>query len=231
MDLGMKGKVAIVTGGSEGIGKAADRSMAQEGANVVICARRQEVLTAAAKEIGEVTGNGAVLPIRGDVMNTADIERVVKGAVDRFGGVDILVNNAGMGAGGPFLELTDQQWLEDFDLKVWAAIRFARLTIPHMQKAGGGRIINVLNLAAKAPFAGSAPTSISRAAGMAITKVLSKEFARDNILSNCVLIGAVKSAQNDRQWEAAREETSTLTRDEFYGQMAVQRGCPMGRAG
>ncbi len=230
MDFGLKDKVAIVTGGSAGIGKAGALSMAREGARVAICARHEDVLERAAEEMRSETGS-EVLPIQGDVMIAADVERIVQSTVDAFGGVDILVNNAGKGAGGAFLEVTDQEWMEDFDLKVWAAVRFARLTIPYMQKAGGGRIINILNLGAKTPGANSVPTSISRAAGMAITKVLSKEFASDNILSNCLLIGAIKSSQNDRQWDVAQEDEPTLSRDDFYDRMAVQRGCPLGRTG
>lgn len=230
MDLGLKGKAAIVTGGSEGIGKAAALSMAREGAGVAICARRKDVLEQAGEEIRRASGS-EVVTVQADVSKKADIERVVKGAADRFGRIDILVNNAGRGAAGQFENVTDDEWMADFDLKVWAAVRFARLTIPYMRRAGSGRIINVINLGAKAPGAGSSPTSVSRAAGMAITKVLSKEFGKDNILVNAVLIGAIKSGQNDRMWELARQKDPLVSRDDFYRQMAVQRGCPLGRAG
>lgn len=230
MDLGLNGKVAIVTGGSEGIGKGAAMSMAREGAAVVICARRKDVLDQAAAEI-KTTTKGKVLPVSADVNRPADIQRVIDSAVGSYGRIDILVNNAGKGAAGPFESVTDEAWMDDFNLKVWAAVRLTRLVIPHMRKVGGGRIINVTNLGAKAPGAGSSPTSVARAAGMALTKVLSKEFGKENILVNTVLIGAIKSGQNDRQWVAARQKNPQLSRDEFYNRMAVQRGCPLGRAG
>ena len=230
MDLGLKGKVAIVTGGSEGIGKAAALSMAKEGAKVVICARRENVLKAAADEI-RLTSGSDVLPVQADVSRPEDVERVVRSAVERFGRVDILVNNAGRGAAGPFEQVTDQEWQEDFDLKVWAVVRLVRAVIPHMRKAGGGRILNVTNLGAKAPGARSVPTSIARAAGAALTKALSKELAADNILVNTVLIGAIKSGQNDRMYDRAREKNPSLTKEQFYVQMAIDRGCPLKRTG
>jgi len=230
VDMGLKGKVAIVTGGSEGIGKAAAFSMAREGARVTICSRRPEVLERAATDIREGTG-GDVLPVRADVTNLASIERVVTTTAGHFGRIDILVNNAGRGAAGPFEKVTDVEWMADFDLKVWAPVRLCRLVIPYMRRVGGGRIINVTNLGAKAPGAGSSPTSVARAAGVAITKLLSKEYGKENILVNTVLIGAIKSGQNDRMWHVAREKNPSLTRDEYYRQMAIQRGCPLGRAG
>ncbi len=230
MDLGLQGKVAIVTGGSEGIGKAAAMSMAQEGAKVTICARRKDILERAAEEIRNETG-GEVFAFQADVEILSDIQRMTDSTVEKFGRLDIVVNNAGRAAGGAFETITDEEWAVDFNLKVWAAVRLVRLAIPHMRRVDGGRVINVLNLGAKAPAAGMAPTAIARAAGMAITKLLSKEFGKDNILSNCVLIGAIKSSQNDRQWDAARATDPSLSREEFYNRMAVQRGCPLGRAG
>ncbi len=230
MDLGLKGKVAIITGGSEGIGKAAAHRLAQEGARVAIVARRQQVLQKAADQITKETG-GTVLPVQGDVTRPEDIERVVKTVASTFGGINILVNNAGTSAAGPFEQTTDEQWMADFELKVWAAVRFCRLTIPYMRRAGGGRIINVTNLAAKAPGARSVPTSISRAAGLALTKVLSKELAPDNILVNTVCIGFIKSGQNERRYEKAKAQEPGLTLEEFYQREAKARGIPLGRVG
>ncbi len=230
MDLGLEGKVAIVTGGSEGIGKATATSLAREGARVAICARRREVLEAAAGEIRKVTG-GAVLPVVADVAKLDQFWRLVETVVATYGRLDILVNNAGVGAAGNFEEVTDEAWQADLELKLFAAIRGARLAIPHMRAQGGGRVINVLNWQAKTPWARSVPTSVSRAAGMALTKVLSRELAKDGILVNCVLIGAVKTGQNDRQYYPARERNPSLTMAQFYVEMARQRGCPLERAG
>ena len=214
MDLGLKDKVAIVTGGSYGIGKAAAWRLAYEGSKVAICARRKDVLEQAAEEI-RIKTEGVVLPIQADVTIPQDIERVVSSTVERFGRLDILVNNAGQA---------------DFDLKLWAAVRFARAAIPHMRNVGGGRIINVTNLGAKAPGPSSVPTSVSRAAGIAVTKAMSKDMAKDNILVNTVCIGLIKSGQHERRYEQAKAQDPNLTLDEFYQQLAQGR-VPLGRVG
>ena len=130
MDLGLKGKVAVVTGGTEGIGKATALRLAQEGANVAICARRKELLDATAAEIQKV--GGQVLAVSADMSKVADIERFMKAVVERFGRIDILVNNAGTSKRGAFLELTDADWSADLELKVFGAIRCTRLAVPHM---------------------------------------------------------------------------------------------------
>lgn len=230
MGLGLTEKVAIITGGSEGIGKAAARSMAEEGARVVIVARRPDVLAATAEEINR-TAAGEVLPVQGDVTDRATITRVVSRALDRFGRIDILVNNAGTSMAKPFEAVSEDEWEADFNLKVWAAIRFIRAVIPEMRKAGGGRIINVTNLAGRTPGASSMPTSISRAAGIAITKALSKDLAKDNILVNTVCIGFIKSAQHERRLGHQRAAHPGLTVDAFYADEAKTRGVPLGRVG
>ena len=135
--------------------------------------------------------------------------RVVQTALDNFGRVDILVNNAGTALAKPFENVTDGDWEGDFDLKVWAAVRFIRAVIPQMRKVGGGRIINVTNLGGRTPGAASMPTSISRAAGIAITKGLSKDLAEDNILLSTVCIGLIKSGQTQRPYTRLKESDPT----------------------
>lgn len=228
MDMGLKDKVAIVTGGSEGIGKAAAASMAQEGARVVICARRKDVLERAAENIRRETG-GTVLAVQADVTNPRDVEKVVNSAVAAFGRLDILVNNAGTGAAGPFEALDDEGWQADMDLKFYGAVRFSRSAIPHMKRAGGGRIINVTNLGGKQPGANSVPTSVTRAAGIALTKAMSKDLAQYNILVNTVCIGMIKSGQNERRYASARAQNPNLTLEQFYAQRS--QGTPLGRVG
>ncbi len=230
MDLGLKDKVALVTGGSDGIGKAAAWRLAAEGAKVAICARRKDVLEQAAHEI-RVETEGKVFAIPGDVTVAEDAARVVDAAVSQFGTVNILVNNAGVGAAAPFESVTDDVWQADFELKLWAAVRFCRAAIPHMRKAGGGRIINVTAVGGKAPSGGSIPTSISRAAGIAVTKALSKDLARDNILVNTVCIGLVKSGQWQAPYQKAKTQDPNLTMDGFYEQLAKMQNVPVGRTG
>ena len=228
MDLGLHGKVAIVTGGSEGIGKAAAASMAAEGADVVIAARRADVLEAAAAEI-RAGSNHRVVVIPTDVMDPDQVQALIDRTMEEFGRIDILVNNAGTSAGGAFLGVTDEAWQHDLDLKLYGAIRTSRLAVPLMRQQGGGRIINVTNLGAKAPGAASVPTSVSRAAGVALTKAMSKEFAADNILVNTVCIGLIKSGQHETRFKVMRETQPDLTLDDFYANMGSN--VPLGRVG
>ena len=228
MEMGLTDKVAIITGGSEGIGKAAAQRMAEEGARVVIVARRPEVLEEAAQDIRTAT-EGVVLPLAADVSDPASAELVVNTALENFGRLDILVNNAGISMSKPFEEVSDSDWEYDFDLKVWGAVRLIRRAIPEMRKVGGGRIINVTNLGGRTPGPSSMPTSISRATGIAITKGLSKDLAPDNILVNTVCIGIVKSGQHTRRYDRLKESNPGLTLDEFYAETARARGVPLGR--
>jgi NAD(P)-dependent dehydrogenase (short-subunit alcohol dehydrogenase family) len=223
MQLSLEGKVAVVSGGSEGIGKASARALAREGARVTICARRADVLAAARDELAEETG-GELLAVPADVRSAADVERVIAATVERFGRLDVVVNNAGTSAAGSFAAVTDEAWQDDLDLKLFAAIRLTRLALPYLRAAGGGSVVNLLNIAAKQPGAASLPTSVSRAAGMALTKALSKELAPDNIRVNAVLIGLVKSGQHDKRWREAGGD-----RDAYYADMARKRGVPLGR--
>lgn len=227
MDLGLKDKVAVITGGSEGIGRATGMSLGREGARVVICARRMDVLQRAADEIAESTG-AEIVPVQADVTNLQDIERVINTAIQRFGTLNILVNNAGLSQAHAFESVTDEAWHADLELKLFAAIRTTRLAMPHLRRAGGGSIVNLLNLAAKQPGPRSMPTSVSRAAGMAMMKALSKELAPDNIRVNGINIGLIKSGQHERRWRAQGSQGSM---EDFYVQMAKTATIPLGRVG
>jgi 3-oxoacyl-[acyl-carrier protein] reductase len=222
VELGLKDKVAVVTGGTEGIGRATALRLAQEGASVAICARRQELLDKTAAELRK-TG-AQVLAVSADMSKTADIDRFIKAVIERFGRIDILVNNAGTSARGKFLEIEDKAWSADLELKVFGAIRCTRLAVPHMKKQGGGRIINITISSAKQPGAESYPTSVSRAAGLALTKALSKEYAADNILVNTVCIGKIKSGQHERRYSK-----QGVSADDYYRETA--KDIPLGRVG
>ena len=225
MDLGLAGKVALITGGSEGIGKATALSLAREGARVAVCARRPDILEGTAREIEAATG-AEVLAVPADVMRPADVEAAVASVVEQFGPPTILVNNAGTSAAAPFETVNDEAWYADLDLKLMAAVRTSRLVVPHMRVAGGGRIVNVTNIGAKQPGAASLPTSVSRAAGLALTKAMSKDLARDNILVNTVCIGLIKSAQIER---GARRRFPELPVEQAWARMG--EGIPLGRIG
>ena len=222
MDLGLKGKIAVVTGGTQGIGKATALRLAQEGANVAICARTKPTVDETAGEIQKL--GVQALGVAADMSKAADIERFMKAVIERFGRVDILVNNAGTSKRGAFLELTDEEWSNDLELKVFGAIRCSRLVVPHMKKNGGGRIVNITISSAKQPGAQSYPTSVSRAAGLAITKAMSKEFAADNILVNTVCIGKIKSGQHERRYKR-----DGRTPEQYYAEAA--KDIPMRRVG
>ena len=194
LELGLAGKIAIVTGGSEGLGRACVERFARSGAKVAVCARRKDVLERAVDAIQKATG-GDILAMATDVTHGPEIEAFVAATVARFGGVDILVNNAGTSSAAGFEQVDEATWQYDFDLKVMGAIRLCRLVIPHMKRRGGGRIINVTTVGGKAPAARSLPTSVTRAAGINLTKSLANEFAKDRILVNTICIGLVRTAQ------------------------------------
>ena len=226
MDLELGEKVALITGGSDGLGLAVASTLGAAGARVAIVARGAERLEAARLAIAE--RGIEVLAVRADVSRADDCARVVAEVTARFGRLDVLVNNAGTSMARRLLDVDDAAWQADLDLKLFAAVRLARLAVPEMRKVGGGRIVNVLAISAKQPAAASVPTSVSRAAGMALTKALSKELAPENILVNAVLIGIVKSAQWRTRWEAAGKPG---TLDDFYARVAKEQGVPVGRVG
>jgi len=225
MDLDLTGRTALVTGGSLGLGRAMAEAFHTAGANVALVARREAILAEAKAGIEEQPG-GQVGAYPCDVTDPVLIESTVARASADLGPVDILVNNAGQSQTGRFEDLTDEVWQADLDLKLFAAIRFSRLVFPGMKERGWGRIINILNTAAKAPPPGSAPTSVSRAAGMALTKVLAGEGAAHNVLVNALMIGSIKSDQVRRAYDRSDKSVGF---EEFMA--ASGRSLPMGRMG
>lgn len=223
MKLEMNGRNALITGGSLGLGLAMARRFVAAGANVALVARRQDQLTQAQAQVRQ-SGTGKVVTVSADIATAEGCEQAFAQACSGLGGVDILVNNAGVSQVGAFESITDDVWQADLDLKLFAAIRLARLAFPAMKSQRWGRVINVLNTGAKAPQANSAPTSVSRAAGMALTKVLAGEGAPHNVLVNALLVGRIESDQWVRR---AEKEGKTL--EQFYQQMGD--GLPMGRVG
>ncbi len=224
MDTSLTGKTALITGGSLGLGKAMAAAFCEAGAKVAILARRSGPLDDAVVEI-RATG-GDIAGFSCDVSQAQSIVETHEAVVAHFGEVDILVNNAGQSATKPFAEITDEDWQQDIDLKLMAAVRLTRLVWPHMQKQSWGRVINLLNVFAKTPDARTAPTSVTRAAGMALTKVLANEGAPHNILVNAMLIGFIKSDQIRRMHEASGANVSL---EDFIAKSGER--LPMGRMG
>jgi NAD(P)-dependent dehydrogenase (short-subunit alcohol dehydrogenase family) len=223
MEISLAGRSAIVTGGSKGLGLAIATRFATDGADVAIVARGREALDAAVAQIKQ-TAKGRVIGAQGDVGTAADVQGAYDQAMAAFGKLDIAVNNAGTSATGPFEKLTDAVMQADLDLKLFAAIRLNRLVWPQMRERRFGRIINVLNIGAKAPRANSAPTSVSRAAGMALTKVLAGEGAPHNILVNAMLVGLIEA---DQHVQHAKKRGISL---EDY-KATLSKEVPLGRFG
>jgi len=221
LDLGLTDRIALITGGSDGLGRATAHRLAAEGCKVAICARRADHLEAAAAAIRDDTG-GEVLAHAADVADAAAIEGLVDATVERFGGIDILVNNAGASAAAALEDLDDDAWQTDFNLKLMAAVRLCRRVVPILRQRGGGSIVNATIVGGKAPAANTLPTSVSRAAGINLTKSLANTYAIDNIRINTICIGLIKSAQ----WERRAGDTPM---EEFYTEMG--QGIPLGRLG
>ncbi|KAI9031253.1 short-chain dehydrogenase/reductase SDR [Hyaloraphidium curvatum] len=217
--------VALITGGSEGIGLATAVKLASQGAEVAIAGRTKEKLEKAAALIKSKTGKDA-LQVQADVRRKDECERAVAETVARFGGITYLVNNAGTSAARPFESVTDEQWDDDLDLKVKAAIRCTRAALPHLKKAKGASIVSVLAIAGKAPGASSVPTSVSRAAGLALTKALSRDLGPHGIRVNAVCIGLVRSAQVERMAAG-----SGKSYEEWSAGFAKTANIPLGRVG
>jgi NAD(P)-dependent dehydrogenase (short-subunit alcohol dehydrogenase family) len=223
VELGLEGRVFVVTGGSDGLGRALSETLVAEGSRVAMCARDPDRLGATVAELDKA--GGEVLGVVADVRRLEDLVTLVDRTLERWGRVDGLVNNAGRSAAKPVTEIADDEWTEDLELKLLAAARLVRLTVPHM-RANGGSIVNVLSVAARAPGAASGPSSVSRAAGLALTKTLSKELGGDRIRVNAVLIGLVESGQ----WRRAAEADGTPL-PEFYSELAGGARIPLGRIG
>jgi len=223
MEITMSGRAAIITGGSKGIGFAIAKRFAESGADVAIVARGEAVLDAAVAQLKQAA-KGKVIAVAADVATAAGVQKAYDGAMAALGKLDIAVNNAGTSATGPFEKLSDEVMQTDLDLKLFAAIRLCRLIWPQLKARQWGRIINILNIGAKAPRAGSAPTSVSRAAGMALTKVLAGEGAPHNVLVNALLVGLIDA---DQHVQAAKRKGISL--EAHYAAMAKE--VPLGRIG
>jgi 3-oxoacyl-[acyl-carrier protein] reductase len=188
MNLGLKNKIAIVTAASQGFGKASALALAQEGATVVICSRRQKEISEAANEIQKTT-NATVIPLVADVTKPEDIERLVTETKQRFGTVHVLVNNAGGPPTGDILSLKDEDWQKGHDLTLMSMVRLTRAVLPMMIQQRWGRIITITSIAAKQPINELLLSSAIRPGILGLTKVLANQYAKDNITVNTVCPG------------------------------------------
>jgi len=225
MDLQLTGKIAAVTGGSMGIGKAIARCLAREGCSIAICARDAARLDAAAKEIAAESGH-EVVPIAADLTCDSDAKAFIDGTVSRFGRIDILVNNAGAAPGGVLETLSEDDWERSLQLKFMGYVRCTRHAMPHMKRQGGGRVVNLIgNDGVKHSYWEIAPGA-ANAAGQNFTLSLAGQYGRDNISFVAVNPGPVRTERWDGLVKAMAREMR-LTYDE--ADRLAPRSIPLGR--
>jgi len=227
MDLGLKGKVALVAGASQGMGRATALGFAREGAKVSICARGETALNEAAAMIRKETG-GEVLAMVADMTRAEDIQRFVKQSADHFGRLDVVVNNAGGPPPGEFMTFTDEDWDNAFRLSFMSTMRMTREAVPHMCRVGGGRVINITSYSVKEPIAGLVLSNAIRSGVIGMAKTLSRELAKDNILVNNVCPGRIDT-ERAQKLNKARADRMQRPVEEINRQMAAE--VPLGRYG
>ena len=227
MDLGLKGRAAIVTGSSRGIGRATAEAFAVERARISMCARTAADVTQAAETIRARTG-AQVLALRADLTQAGDIQEIVRRTVEAYGTVDILGNNAGGPPAGTFDDMTDAEWQAAFELTLLSTVRLVRAVIPHMRRAGGGAIINLQSTSVKVPLDNMILSNSIRTGVIGLAKSLSLELAKDNIRVNNVLPGAIMT-DRQRQMLAVQSKKSGQTVEEV--RRLRESRIPLGRFG
>ncbi|MBW4030190.1 MAG: SDR family oxidoreductase [Acidobacteria bacterium] len=220
MDLELRNRTIVITGGTDGLGLSLARLLIDEGADVAVCGRDEQRLAAAQESLGP-----RALCVQADVTRASDCDLFLETTLARFGRLDGVVNNAGRAASSSVASSTDEAWREDYELKVMAALRISRASLTHL-RVNGGAILNVLAVSARTPSAGSTPTSVSRAAGLAFTKSLANEVGPLGIRVNALLVGLIESGQWVRRAAAIDQPL-----DEFYAQSARSAAIPLGRFG
>jgi 3-oxoacyl-[acyl-carrier protein] reductase len=226
MDLGLKGRTALITGASEGIGRATALRFAQEGANVVACARREDVLQALVDEIEDA--GGAIVGVSCDVTDHAAHTKVLEAALERFSGVDILVNNAGRATPRRFLATTAEDWSNGIELNFLSAVRFTQACLPGMVERKWGRIINVSSTTSKLADPYYAIYGATKAAMLNLTKTVSNAFATDGVLCNSILPGITLTPLIDQNIQSAAAKTGK-TADEIMSAMTDKWPIPVDR--
>jgi 3-oxoacyl-[acyl-carrier protein] reductase len=228
VDLGLKDRVAIVTGGSQGIGRSIARRLADEGAQVVLCARRPAGLDATVDEI--TASGGTALAIVADVTNAVDCTAVVERTLERFDRVDVLVNNVGKGSPKPLLDLTDDDWRQSLELNLLGAVRLSSRCLPHMRRNHWGRIVNISSRVGREPDPYFAPYAAAKAALINYSKSLANAFSGENVLTNCIVPGLIRSEAFDQAAQNSAEATAQ-TVESVMAEMLRRRPIPAGRLG
>lgn len=227
MDFGIQSKTALVVAASQGLGFAAAKELAREGANLVICSRNQQKIESAAEEIKQHCDID-VLPMVADVRKSIDIQKVIDGANKNFGSIDILVTNAGGPPAGNFDDVSDEKWFSGVELTMLSAIRFIRGVLPFMKKNKWGRIVNILSISVKQPIAGLLVSNSLRPGLVGLSKSLSDEVATFGITINNVCPGWTKTERVDELMEF-RSQSQSITRQQAAAE--IEQSIPMQRMG
>lgn len=226
MDLELKGKRAVITGGSVGIGLAVAHALASEGVDIVICARDRERVEREAREIGKAHGVQS-LGLSADVSQAAEIEAAAARIAAVFDGVDILINNAGTGTSETIMEAPDEKWQYFWELHVMAAVRFSRAMVLLMRKRGGGVILNTASICAKQPLGYEPIYNTTKAALVMLSKCLANELIKENIRVNAVNPGLILTPDWRKTAGILTRDTET-TADQYLDKVAKDNA-PIGR--
>jgi 3-oxoacyl-[acyl-carrier protein] reductase len=223
MDLGLRDKVAIITGSSRGLGLASARSLASEGCLICLCGRTATTLEHARRDVADrAGGEDRVAAVRADVSRPDGVQAVIDGTLDAFGGIDVLVNNVGLARGAGLVETSDADWQEAFDQTLFPAIRASRLAVPHMQQRGGGSIVIIASVFGR-EAGGRMTYNAVKAAEISLAKSLAQQLAPSNIRVNSVSPGSILF-EGGSWWKRQQENPAAIA--EF-----VRRELPFGRFG
>jgi 3-oxoacyl-[acyl-carrier protein] reductase len=227
VDLGLRGKVALVTASSKGLGRAIAEELAAEGASVAICARGTDALRATADDIRKKTG-AKVLDVAADVSDPGGVERVTAAAVKEFGRIDILVTNSGGPPSGPFESFSAEAWNDAARLLLMSTVNLTRAVLPGMKERRWGRVLNVTSIAAKQPIEGLILSNSLRAGVIGFARTLANEVARFGITVNNLLPGYTRTDRVEQLARAAGEKSGGDAKDAFA---KWEKEIPMGRLG
>ncbi len=230
MDTGLKDRVAVVTGGSSGIGFAAAAAFLREGARVAICGRDGGRLEKAAARLAAAAGSQSVEAVVCDVLDEAAVAAFRDRVETRFGRCDALVCNAGQARRSDFESTSDEDWREEFELKFFSVLRPVRAFLPLLEASGQGAVVCTGALIARRPEPFLIATSANRAGQLNLCKSLASEFAPNGVRVNSVLIGLVDSGQWSRRYENG-EAPAGMSKEDWFAGLAADRAIPLGRLG
>ena len=227
MDLGLGGKVALVSASSKGLGRAIAEELASEGANLIVCARGEDALRATAESIRKTSGV-KVVEVAADVSQQAGIDRVARAAIDSFGRVDVLVTNSGGPPSGSFDSFTPELWDNATRLLLFSAVGLARAVLPGMKERRWGRILNVTSIAVKQPIDGLMLSNSLRAAVTGFARTLANEVAPFNVTVNNIMPGYTRTDRVEELARANSQKTGGSLQDAYA---RWEKEIPMGRLG